>query len=96
MIVGYPVEKGKYDGETMLASPGPASMVRVNALQYPVNTYEGMSGGPILQKNGVDSRGVTHYRVIGVHTRGMGQSQFPVNFGAGFLDVFLRNMPRNR
>jgi V8-like Glu-specific endopeptidase len=95
MIVGYPVEKGKYDGETMLASPGPASMVSVNALQYPLNTYEGMSGGPILQKNGVQ-RGVTHYRVIGVHTRGKGESRFPVNFGAGFLDHFLRNMPRNK
>lgn len=88
MILGYPLEDGKYDGETMVKSSGAASLINVNELSYPVDTYGGMSGGPILQKNGVIN-GVQHYRVIGVHTRGREENQFPVNFGAGFLDAFL-------
>lgn len=96
MIIGYPVSVGQYDGETMMKSAGPASFTFVNQLSYPVNTFSGMSGGPILQKNGVDRRGVTHYRVIGVHTRGQADLAFPVNFGAGFLDAFIEGLPRNR
>jgi V8-like Glu-specific endopeptidase len=76
-IVGYPFDVDR--GETMVKSTSEAYLVRPNGLQYQADTYAGMSGAPILNKDNV---------IIGLHTRG--ESKLDSNFGVQFHEYFLK------